>query len=821
MKDINRFVEHGQIINHEMINEFPTNISVLVAEELKAVSRQVTPIWDSRDHVAVNPFFGFKDKNFSEVSEYLKGISGVGIFPKKSYFLKQYERGEITDYDLETAIKLYGKSESTSLSSKDLIGFIKSSDIEIEFIKKKCISDLFDQENMSDLTNQITEEVSKWAAAYFDEGQALWNIKDQQNLYSWWKSLVIYESPLGLDKNGFSKYVKELPNTSQDTIEYLTSKVLSKKLVSQNELGDYYYRLIYTILGWASFIKKFEFESERSQEISQRDLKCKLVDILAIRMTYDLLFLDKIENLKMESRFQIKEEKQTHLLSNLWLSAAEVSYRRKIEVLISEKLSCETEIVNPDIQAAFCIDVRSEVFRRHLENVSPKIQTLGVAGFFGMPVAIKRLGHVGDDQNCPILLEPKLVVKEAHTDESSVIEKKKRHVNNFSLKKEISSSANASFSFVETLGFSYVGKILSSSFSLKKEAKKYESISVETESLSNEDKINMAFNALKNMSLTTGFANYIFFFGHGSESTNNPYASSLDCGACAGHNGQGNANMLAKILNEDEVRLGLKERGIEIPNETIFLSGWHNTVTDEISIDSHFDHLIRENEKLDKFKSIFQEATSNCQLERLEKLPKLKKKIDVDKELKLKANDWSEVRPEWGLARNSSFIIGRRSLTRSLNLDGRSFLHDYNHELDHDNSVLELIMTAPMIVTNWINMQYYASTVNPKSFGAGNKVINNVVGGIGCIQGNGGDLLMGLSQQSVLNKGDYFHEPLRLQVFIEAKTEKISEIINKHQVLSDLINNNWLQIVSIDPSERVFKLLDRGSWIQLKEELWN
>ncbi|EQC46960.1 putative inorganic carbon transporter subunit DabA, partial [Bacteriovorax sp. DB6_IX] len=296
MKDLNRFVEHGQITNHEMNYEHPTDTSILVAEAIQVVSQQVTPIWDIRDHVAVNPFFGFKDKNFTEVSQYLKGISGTGIFPKKSYFLKQYERGEITDYDLETAVKLHGKSVSTNISLKDLIDYIKSSDIEIEFIKKKCLSDLFDQENKSDLTSQITDEVSKWAAAYFDEGQALWNIKDQQNLYSWWKSLIIYQSPFGLDKNKFARFIKELPTRSEEAIEYLTKKILLQKRINENELSDYYYRLIYTVLGWASFIKKFEFERERSHEISQREIKCKLVDILAIRMAYDLLFLDEFVN---------------------------------------------------------------------------------------------------------------------------------------------------------------------------------------------------------------------------------------------------------------------------------------------------------------------------------------------------------------------------------------------------------------------------------------------------------------------------------------------------------------------------------------------
>ena len=66
---------------------------------------------------------------------------------------------------------------------------------------------------------------------------------------------------------------------------------------------------------------------------------------------------------------------------------------------------------------------------------------------------------------------------------------------------------------------------------------------------------------------------------------------------------------------------------------------------------------------------------------------------------------------------------------RGLDLGGRSFLHDYCWREDPDLSILELLMTAPMVVTNWINMQYHASTVDNRRYGSGNKVLHNVVGG--------------------------------------------------------------------------------------------
>jgi uncharacterized protein YbcC (UPF0753/DUF2309 family) len=166
-----------------------------------------------------------------------------------------------------------------------------------------------------------------------------------------------------------------------------------------------------------------------------------------------------------------------------------------------------------------------------------------------------------------------------------------------------------------------------------------------------------------------------------------------------------------------------------------------------------------------------------------------------------RANDWSQVRPEWGLAGNAAFIVAPRMRTRHMNLEGRSFLHDYDHTSDADSSVLTLIMTAPMVVTNWINLQYFASTVDNRRYGSGNKVLHNVVGGhLGVFEGNGGDLRIGLPMQSLHDGTSLRHRPLRLSVFIEAPRHKIDAIIDAHEVVRNLVGNGWLHLLRIEPS---------------------
>ena len=163
--------------------------------------------------------------------------------------------------------------------------------------------------------------------------------------------------------------------------------------------------------------------------------------------------------------------------------------------------------------------------------------------------------------------------------------------------------------------------------------------------------------------------------------------------------------------------------------------------------------------------------------------------------IKSRANDWAQVRPEWGLANNAAFIVAPRQRSQHLNLAGRAFLHDYDHTQDPELGVLTLIMTAPMVVTNWINMQYYASVVDNVKYGSGNKVLHNVVGGrLGVFEGNGGDLRIGLPMQSLHDGSQWQHTPLRLSVFIEAPHAAIDSIIAKHAVVKNLVDNQWLHL---------------------------
>jgi len=125
--------------------------------------------------------------------------------------------------------------------------------------------------------------------------------------------------------------------------------------------------------------------------------------------------------------------------------------------------------------------------------------------------------------------------------------------------------------------------------------------------------------------------------------------------------------------------------------------------------------------------------------------------------------------------------------------------------------LLHTIMTAPMVVTNWINMQYYASVVAPDKYGSGNKLLHNVVAGhIGVFEGNGGDLRNGLAWQSVHDGTRLRHQPVRLSVIIAAPQQAISDIINRSDDVAALVNNQWLWLYQLDPDGTLHQWQQRG-----------
>ena len=768
----------------------------------EAIAR-IAPLWPLSRFVAVNPFVGLSGMSFAEAARVLERNGGTALTLPPYYYRELHASGKITAEDLAQAI---GEVKA-DISPGDLVSILHADAWELSCTSLALPSARVDSESGTRWGAFVTEEVSKCCAAYFDGGQALWGFP--------WKSIPLFaawRAAAALDRNpevaglrGWRDFVRGLSDDPVVEIDR-AAKFLG---LDGERATEVFHSLLLGINGWAGHLKFLAHEKGlRGMEDDT------LRHLLAIRLVYESALQNTFLCVGSSAPGDLAQSIDYDTAPRfLWQRAHEIATRRKLFGQLASHGGGKKADA-PEFQAVFCIDVRSEVFRRALEQVAPSSQTIGFAGFFGFPIEAVPAGETSGTPQCPVLLSPAVKVPSAASPASlASISKRKRFAGAW---KSFKNSAVSSFVFVETLGLGFLGRMIRDLLGYSHPAKGC-GCDVDVTVLPLETKLTLAAGALRHMGMAKGgLSKLVLLCGHGSTTENNPYGSSLDCGACGGHTGEANARTAADILNDPEVRHGLLEKGIVIPQETIFLAGLHNTTTDEVTLFGIDVVPSSHQQEVEALERSLMLAGGIARKERAPRLGLDPGDRDLDAKLLYRSRDWSEVRPEWGLAGNHAFIAASRERTRGLDFGGRVFLHDYRHDLDEGEATLELLLTAPVVVASWINLQYFGSTVDNRLFGAGDKTIHNVAGLIGVYEGNGGDLRTGLPIQSVHDGVEWRHDPLRLAVIVEAPALSIDKVLAKHRHVSDLVANGWIHLFVLGEDGRVTGRSDgRGGWKNL------
>lgn len=679
--------------------------------------------------------------------------------------------------------------------------------------------------------------------------------------------------------------------------------------------------------GWKAVLERYRMEVVPRQEAATlRGAAKKLLSLVGCSKIEAVLLNDcSSSDLKRLVDWMENFPESEH--GPVWLHALESSYQEHLlgELRARPYSLDRLDTKRPYSQSVYCIDVRSEPFRRHLESMGPH-ETYGFAGFFAAFIRYRAWGKEHDTEQFPVIMRAKNEVREIPRSylDHKVLQHEARarwvHAGH-TLLHDLKENVVTPYVMVESLGWFYglpifgktllpslyqrvtawfrrlsapllpttltvdklapgetaemlnaeqqalVRKALQERFGLRTSRitpalvdalrqralgvgedanslilneetaragipsemvnefiemlqRQYDlnarAISRHKERITRtgftlEEQILTVDTALHMMGLTKNFARLVLFCAHGSSSDNNPYESALDCGACGGNEGKPNARVLAMMANNQTVRERLKKTGIDIPTDTHFIAGQMNTTTDEVQLLDLEDVPPTHRADLARLQDDLKEASHLTSQERCRRFPEVQQTLPertAHAHVRKRSVDWSQVRPEWGLSNNTSFVIGRRELTKGLDLSGRVFLHSYDYREDPSNRLLEVLLTAPQVVAQWINMEHYFSAVDNDVYGSGSKIYHNVVGRFGVMSGPWSDLRLGLARQTVMNGDIPYHEPMRLLTIVEAPRNGIEKLIARHEVLQHYYHNEWVHLVVLDPQD--------GSWYRYR-----
>lgn len=799
--------------------------------------------------IAVNPLAGLEGMPFEQAIRRAGDLYGMPGTLGEAAFRTLHAEGRITDADLDRALLrrypnlgtepnlVLGGREFTPLDllRADLLHGTGTPAPGRRFTTRA-------EESAPAVAAAVDAQTAKWCGAFL--GDAAWPMPGREDgFYPAWRALAPADRTL---PRAVRAALRRAPERADDAI----LDAFAGLEVRDDARIAYLQAHLTRMPGWAAHV----------QWCSGRNVGITIVDYLAMRLSYEAALLagrgsapaaaqpaweipparlraaQAVAALGLGAVAEDELSAVARVLTALPVTARELLWQNAFEAHYRDGLLAGLGAARPaaspgpvHTQLVSCIDTRSEGLRRHLESLNG-YETLGFAGFFA--VAIRYTDVLGGDSAdlCPVLIAPNHDIAEAPApDAADAVGRQLAGVNRLAGAESAFHAAKealaAPFTLAEAAGWAAAplsaAKTLTPALSAGVRRTLRDTFAppaptvIDLTAMPHNDQVLFAQVALTTMGLVRGFGRLVVLCAHGSTTENNPYQASLDCGACGGQAGAPNARTAVAILNRPEVRAGLRSLGIDIPEQTLFVAAQHDTATDRVAVlDAHLIPAQYEAD-LQRLEDDLQRAGAALAAERCAVLPGASGTLSPDRaarHVSTRSSDWAQVYPEWGLAGNAAFIVAPRDVTRGIDLQRRTFLHSYDADVDTDGSALETILTAPLVVAQWINCQYYFSTVAPRVFGAGTKTIHNVVGTVGVIAGHTGDLQLGLPWQSVSDGERLLHEPLRLLAVVQAPLSRIDEIVERNPILQQLFGNDWVALAARETPEQPWQRWTRAGW---------
>lgn len=741
-----------------------------------------------------------------------------------------------------------------------------------------------------DIDLWVNDILIRFCGAFLDQGMARWSLPDRElGFFGSFARLHLALSSPDPWLSELRRELREIGESRMTPLE-LIDKTLEELGVKDEELDEYLAATLLALRGWAGMVWQVETRGDRAVVPIPAG---SLIEFLAVRLLLEKLAIRFVartstgyrgslaelrqamapeafpESLGLEQRafrlFQIAQlldwsparlyplttadwqtlEEEVESFNGIerrraFHAAYERHYRHK--VLDAHAIRSRLKLARPEqplFQVITCIDDREESFRRHIEEVEPRAETFGVAGFFSVAMYYRGAADANYIPLCPVVVQPQHFVRE-----DVMVTYEESHQRRAKTRQALGTASHqvhvgsrtiaggavltgvlgplASVPLVARVLFPRLtGQIkrlasrivqpppmtqLQLERTTEKPGQDGDSVGFDVTEMTN-----ICERVLRDIGLTTNFARLVLIIGHGSNSLNNPHKSAYDCGACGGGAGGPNARAVAEMLNDPRVREGLNERGLFISRDVYFVGAFHNTCDDSVNY-LDLERLPKSHQKIfgEAFRVVDEACDRNAheRCRRFVSAPLSMSFRQARLHVEARSEDLAQTRPECGHATNAVCVVGRRMRTRGLFMDRRAFLTSYDPTQDTpDSAILTRILQAVVPVCGGINLEYYFSYVDPAGWGCGTKLPHNVSSMLGVMDGPLSDLRTGLPWQMV-----EIHEPVRLLFVIESTPEKLKAIMRANPPIARMIENDWVQVAILSPDSDQIHVYQGGDF---------
>lgn len=770
-----------------------------ITDPTNCATSRIAPAWPLDNLLASSPYWGLRALSFEEAAALLRRVAASAMHLPLADYLAAWEQGAIPAAALAQALHEAGISQTTDA------WVLQQQKRQTMASRLPLLSDY--RTDVAGVCGDqswrttIIQQISQFCAAWFDHNQAEWQPDRSQGFYAAWREDMLGQRSLTTNLP-LARQLRAAVRALPDSVDDLLAAALQQLKPAEAWQVDWLHALLLRNHGWAAWCRYLAWQADLHAQTPEEDA---LQNLLVVQLAWEMLLDDaqRTEHShwqRWQADWYRSESQGADRAALIWLRAQELATHTPVlQALLAQPATPPSE--RAAVHAVFCIDVRSEPMRRALESTVPGLASSGFAGFFGLPLALRYRSATLGQARLPGLLPASL--------DASLPAPSPARTTLEGIWSSWQRTAWSGFSLVESVGGSKLWPLLGNGWRKLRRTSLADidpwlgddsrAVAIR-DTLSLAEKASLLHNLLPAMGLSAPWPKLVLLVAHASQSSNNPQASALQCGACGGHGGHLHVILLAKWLNDPALQEALAARGCRIPDDTWFVPMLHLTHSDELQ-------ALQSSSWPDPARAQFAALQPALALASARARQEKAVSFGLDPEqapssllraLRGRGQHWAEVRPEWGLVDNAFFIAAPRARSKALNLAGRAFLHEYDYRDDTDGSKLTGVLAGPLVVAHWINMQYFASTVDPLHFGSGNKLLHNVVGGrIGVFEGNSGDLRIGLAQQSLHDGQRWRHTPLRLAVCLDAPESVIDLALARLADCQKLVDGGWLHLYGI------------------------